>query len=262
MSEGSQSEVRVTTSADAEPEGPRGAAAMFGPTLNAIIAPGKAYDALAQRPFLSLWILLWVTVSTTLLTFMNLDMQRQFMRIGFVESIARGDTQMDAEQAARALETMDRWAPAVGLAQNLFLVLLVGGIALVIWGGATIAGGSSKFSGALGVASVAAVVHPVLATLYVTGLWAIDPPEVRRLADIPEAVPTLGLDLLIGNPDMSMTLRTFLMRADLFNLWWVVLVVIGCERLIGLKRGASVAIAVTIWLVTAGLGAFLSGMNG
>jgi hypothetical protein len=246
---------------ESERHGPTGLAAVFGPSINAVIAPSKAYDALERRPLLSLWILLWVLIAMVTLTLTNLDVQRDFMRVGFAESIARGDTQMDAEQAARALETMDRWAPAFGLAQNLFLVLLIGVIAAVIWGAATVAGGSSKFSSSLAVSSVAAVIHPLLATLYVTALWKVNPPEVRRLSDIPEAVPTLGLDLLVGNPDMSMTLRTFLMRVDLFNLWWVVLVVMGCERLLGVKRGGAIAIAVGLWLVSAGIGAFFAGFN-
>lgn len=241
--------------------GPHGLAAVFGPTIHAVIAPSKAFDALSRRPLLSLWIVLWVLLAMLAMTFSNLDVQRQFMRIGFAESIARGDTQMDAEQASRALEAMDRWAPAFGLAQNLFLVLLVGVMAAVIWGAATVAGGSSRFSSSFAVASVASVAHPLLATLYVTALWELDPPQVRRLADIPEAVPTLGLDLLIGNPEMSMMLRTFLMRIDLFNLWWVVLVVMGCERLLGVKRGAAIAIATGIWLITAGIGAFFAGFN-
>jgi hypothetical protein len=251
----------VSEGADAG-NGPRGLAAVFGPAVNAIVAPGKAYDALAQRPLLSLWIVLWVTVAMTALTFANLDVQRQFMRIGFAESIAQGNTQMEPEQAARALETMDKWAPAFGLAQSLFLVLLIGVYAAVIWGGASIAGGSTRFSLSAAVASVASVAHPLMATAYVSLLWNMSPPEIRRMSDIPEAVPTLGLDLLLGNPDMSMTLRTFLMRVDLFNLWWVILVVMGCERLLRMKRGGAIAVAVTIWLVSSALGAFLSGMNG
>lgn len=242
--------------------GPRGLAAVFGPTVNAIFAPAQAFEALEARPLLALWILLWVIVVMSAVSLLNVDVQRQFMRVGFVESMAQGDQQMDAEQARRVLETMDRWAPAIGILQNLVLVLLVLVITVMLWAGASMLGGSARFGNAFAVAAVASVIHPALAGMYMSLVWAMDPPQIRRMADIPSAVPTLGLDLLVGNEGMSMMARTFLMRIDLFNAWWVVLIVIGAGMLLRVKRNAAIALALTIWMITAGTGAVLSGLNG
>lgn len=234
-------------------------ARIFGPTINAIFAPSKAFDVLDKRPLACLWILLWVTGLLVGLAFVNLDVSKQFARLGVIESMRNQGQELDPEQIGRMIETMDRFAGVGAVAQNLFLVILVAIIAVVLWAGATMLGGSAKFSRATAVASVAAVAHPLLATAYISFNWWLSPPEIRRLADIADAVPTLGLDMLIGTAEMSFTMRTFLMRFDLFNLWWIVLVVMGCERLLRLKRGAAVALAVTIWLVSAAVGAVLAG---
>ncbi len=236
-------------------------ALVLGPTINAIFAPGHAYDVLDKRPLASLWILLWVTAAMIGLAFVNLDVSKQFARVGIIESMTNRGQDVDPEQIAQMVRTFERFAAVGAVAQTLFVLLVVLIVAVVIWAGATILGGSTKFSRATAVASVAAVVHPLLFTAYVGFNWWLSPPEVRRLADVADAVPTLSLDLILGSPEMSLTMRTFLMRVDLFNLWWIILVTIGCERLLRLKRGGAVGLAMTIWLVMATAGALMAGFG-
>ena len=155
----------------------------------------------------------------------------------------------------------DRWAPLATAGQNLFMVVLIGVIAVMLWAGSSMLGGRVRFANSFAVASVAAVVHPAMAGLFMATAWQMDPPQIRRMADIPAAVPSLGLDLLLGSEGMSMVARTFLMRMDLFNLWWGVLIVMGARSLLRLKKGGAIGLAFVIWLITAGTGALLSGMN-
>ena len=42
-------------------------------------------------------------------------------------------------------------------------------------------------------------------------------------------------------------------HVDVFNLWWMVVVVIGSERLLRLKRGAATMLAVTLWILSTAL---------
>ena len=92
------------------------------------------------------------------------------------------------------------------------------------------------------------------------GMWRLNPPDVRRMQDFFESIPSLGLDLLFA-PDISRGLKTLLMRVDLFNAWWVVLVAMGCQRLLGLRRGTAVTMAVVIWAVTSGVSAFWASLG-
>lgn len=240
----------------------RGVAAVLAPTWNAIVAPTKALAALAARPRLAWWVLLWVMLGMVGLSLANLDLQRQFMRVGVISSMQQQGQTPDPEQLARMVEGMDRFAPIIAVAQNLFLLVLVLVIAAMLWGGSTLFGGKSDFSRAVAVAAVGSVIHPLLSTAYVALNWRMNPPEIRRVADIANAIPTLSLDLLVGSDQMSFALRAFLMRIDVFNLWWVIVVVMGCERLLGLKRGAAVSLAAGIWLLSALLATFMATFNG
>ena len=244
-----------------EPVGTRGMAAVFGPTVNAVFAPGRAFEVLESRPVLSAWILAWVVVGMIGMSFMNLDINRQFMRIGVIESMTQRSQDVDTEQLAKAVEGMDRFAPVIATVQNLFVVLLVMIVAAMFWGGSTMLGGRAKFSSALSVAAVGSVVHPLLATCFVALNWRINPPEIRRVSEIVSAVPSLGLDLFFGSDQMSTAVRVLLQRIDLFNIWWVVLVVMGSERLLRLKRGGAVGLALAIWLLSAAVSAGVASLG-
>ena len=240
---------------------PRGVAAVFGPTLNAIFAPAKAFDVLAQRPVLAWWPILWVTVLMMMLGALNLDITRQIMRVGMLEGMAQQGQQIDAEQVRSMIETMDQWAPAWAVGFNLFILIAVGVFAALIWVGASIMGGSTRFSNSIAVASVGAMVHPLLATAFVSLVWRLDPPEIRRMADFVQSTPSLGIGLLFGSTELSPAMAQVVARVDVFNFWWMAIVVIGSERLLGLKRGGAMTLAVTLWALSMGLVAFWTSLS-
>lgn len=240
---------------------PTGMAAVFGPTANAILAPGRAYEALDARPLLALWPLLWTTLGMVLLGLWNLEITRQIMRVAMLQGMVGQGQDPDPEQMRQMIEGMDRFAPAWAVGGNLFIILAVLVIAVLVWMGSSVLGGRTNFARSLGVTAIASVVHPLLATTFVSVMWKLDPPEIRRMEDMFESLPSLGLDLLVRGGDTSLFVRTLLARVDLFNLWWLALVAIGCERLLGLKRGAAVGLAGTIWLLSALLAAFWASMG-
>ncbi len=242
--------------------GPRGTGAIFGPTLNAVIAPEKAFSALDARPVLAIWPMIWTVVGMMGLAFWNLEITRQMMRIGAVEGMMRQGGQPDPEQLSRTIDMMDRFAPFWAVGGNLFILIMIALIAVVFWIGSSLLGGRTNFGRSLGVASVGAVIHPLLSTSFVSLMWKLDPPEIRRMRDFLESMPSLGLDMLFRNSELSLFVHTLLARVDLFNIWWVVVVSVGGQKLLGLKRGAAVGLAVTIWAATACIAAFWAGMNG
>ena len=251
--------VDSTERSDAEPA--RGLTAVFGPTLNAIFAPTEAFGALAERPLLACWPLLWLTVLMMLLGVVNFEITRQIMRVEMIEAMAQQGQQIEAEQLRTMIETMDRWAPVWAVGFNLFIILAVGAFAALIWIGASIMGGPAKFSHSFSVASIGAVIHPLLATAFVTLVWRLDPPEIRRVADFVQSTPSLGLSLLLDTTELSPAMAQVLARIDVFNFWWMAVVVIGGEQLLGLKRGSAMTLAITLWGLSMALTAFWTNLG-
>lgn len=240
---------------------PTGAAAIFGPTINAVFAPQAAFDALLKRPILAAWPVIWVTLGAAVMGVLNTDVTRQMFRISTVESMRQRGQELDPEQLRPILEGIDRWAPIIAPAQNLFLVLIVVVVAVFFWIAASLAGGSTNFSRSFGVAAVGAVISPLLVVAFITLMWQIDPPEFRRMEEFAQATPTLSLALLFGDAEMSVFMRTLLGAVSLFNVWWIYVSTIGCRTLLEIKSGAAWGIPVSIWLLTSLIGAALAGMG-
>ena len=189
-----------TTDDPYEEEGPRGAAAIFGPTINAILAPQAAFDALLARPVLAVWPFVWVTLSAVALGVLNTDVMRQIFRISMIEGMQRGGQELDREQLRPMLEGIDKYVWIFAPAQNLFLLLFVVVVAAVFfWIAASLAGGSTRFSRAFGVAAIGAVISPLLVLGFVTLMWQMDPPVFRRMSEFAAATPTLSLSLFFAN---------------------------------------------------------------
>jgi len=244
-----------------EADVPRGVAAIFGPTLNAVLAPTQAFEVLGRHPLLAGWPIFWMIVVMMLLGAVNLDITRQIMRVGVVEGMAGQGQQVDAEQVRTIIDTMDKWAPAWAVGFNLFALLSVVVLAGLIWIGASTMGGVTKFSHSFAVASIGAVIHPLLATAFVTLVWRLEPPEIRRVADFVRSMPSLGLGLFTGDIELSPAMAQVVARVDVFNFWWMAVIVIGCERLLGLKRGAAMAMAIALWVLSTGLMAFWASLG-
>ena len=96
------------------------------------------------------------------------------------------------------------WLPLTPLLSVLLPVLL---FAVLIWAASSVLGGSTDFRLSAAVASAAAVITPGLYTVYVTLVWWLRAPEIRRSADIALAMPTAGIDLLFLELEMQPWLR-------------------------------------------------------
>jgi len=245
-----------------EQEGPTGAAAIFGPTINAIFAPQAAFDALLARPVLAVWPIIWVTLSAIVLGVLNTDVTRQIFRISMIESMQRQGQDLDPEKLRPMLEGIDKWAPLFAPAQNLFLLLFVVIVAVFFWIAASLSGGSTRFSRAFGVAAIGAVITPLLVLAFVTLMWQLNPPEFRRMAEFAQATPSLSLALFFTDAETSMFMTTLLSGVSLFNAWWIYVSAIGCRTVLEIKSGAAWGVPVAIWLLTTLASAGLASLNG
>ena len=227
-------------------EAPSGASAIFGPFFNAILGPADCWRALDARPLLGIWIALWVGALQTVLAVINLPISRQAM-IAATRSTMQAQGDVSAEQLRQSAETMGWVAGIFAYAGVLFILLMIAVVALTIWLIATVMSGEATFGRSFALASAAAVIKPLLYSVYVTIILQINPPEIRRAQDIQEMTPTLGLDLLISGPDTPGWLNALFMRIDLFSLWWMVLIVSGSMVLLKLSKAKGITLGAILW---------------
>jgi hypothetical protein len=243
-------------------DGPRGAAAVFGPTVNAVMAPQAAFEALLARPVLAIWPLIWVSLGAVVMGVINSDITRQTFRIGMIEGMQRQGQELDPEQLRPMLEGIDRWAPILAPVNNLFLVVFVVLMAVFFWIASSLSGGSTRFAKAFGVAAIGAVITPLLLLGFMTMMWQIDPPEFRRIAEFTRATPTLSLALIFVGDETSVAMTTILQSVSLFNVWWIYVTSVGCRVLLEIKSGAAWGVPIVLWALMTLIGAGLASLGG
>jgi len=232
-----------------ESEGPTGAAAIFGPFFNAILAPAQCWEALDAKPKLAMWIVVLIMVFSTVLAVINLPITQQIMVQTTRAQMRASGQEVSAEQLQQTADLMTTIGTGLAYASSLFILLIIAITALVIWVLASIMGGKgSTFGRAFGVAAAAGVIRPLLYSVYATIILNMNPPEIRRPEDASTMTPTLGLDLLLTGPDTPLWLNVIYQRVDLFNLWWLVLVVSGSMAVLKLRKGQAITVAAVMWL--------------
>lgn len=249
-----------------EPEGPTGAAAIFGPFISAITSPAKCWEALDARPLLSVWIALWVAAFSTAIAIYNLPITQQAMiQVTRAQMRSRGQ-EISAEQLQRTeqmMTTFSTWIAYVGAPLGT-LIFYLAIPALVVWLVASMMRGGATFSRSFALVSAGAVVRPLLQSIYVTIILQLNPPQIRRPEDAIQMQPSLGLDLLLSGVELPLWLTAVLKRVDLFNIWWIALVASGSMVLLKLSKGQGIAVGVIIWILGTMLavgGALLQGLG-
>ncbi len=233
-----------------EAEGPTGAAAIFGPFFNAILAPAQCWEALDARPKLAAWIVVWIAVFSTVMAVINLPITQQIVVQSAVATQRAAGQEISAEQVQRMAGWMTTGVTVAAYASSLLILALIAFTALIIWVLASIMGGTgTTFGRAFGVAAGAAVIRPFLYGIYASVILNMNPPEIRRPEDAATMTPTLGLDLLLAGPDTPVWLNVIYQRIDLFNFWWLALIVSGSMAILKLRQGQAITLAGLMWLV-------------
>ncbi len=229
-----------------EPEGSFGIGAVFGPFLNAIVAPKECWAALDAKPMLSIWIMVWIAVFSTGMAIYNMPIMQRIM----VESARVGmRADVTPEQLQQTQDIMMMWGRGAAYGSSIVLLVMIAITALVIWVlGAIMGGAGVTFGRAFGVAAAAAVIRPFLYSIYATVILNMNPPTIRRPEDAATITPTLGLDLVLSGPDTPVWMHAFFARIDLFLLWYAVLIVTGCVGVMKLSKGQGITVATILWL--------------
>jgi hypothetical protein len=248
---------------DGDDDAPSGFAAIVGPTINAVVAPAKCWQALDAKPKLAIWIFVWVALVSTALGIWNLPITQQATTATMQYSMRAQGREVSPEELDQIM-SWTLWSiklmAYIGTPVFIFIFLLF--FALLMWLGASVMGGSGRFSRSFGLAAAGAVIHPVIYSLYVSIILHMRPPEIRRPQDMVLMTPTVGPHLLFDAADTPVWLYTLLTKTDLFNLWWIILVAGGAQVLLRLKKGPAIALAVGIWVFTTAIAVLMAMLQG
>jgi len=236
---------------DSQPqvEAPSGAAAIVGPFFNAIVAPAQTWEALDAKPILSMWIVLWIAVFSTAMSIYSLPISQRIMAQSTIAAQRAQGQEFTPEQMQQTVDVMATVATVFAYASSVLMLVIIAFTALLIWVLASIMGGTGTTYGrAFAVAAGAAVIRPLVYSVYATVILNMNPPEIRRPQDAATIAPTLGLDLLLVGPDTPLWLTAIYQRVDLFQLWWLVLVVSGSMAVLKLKKGQAITLGAILWV--------------
>lgn len=245
--------------------GASGMAAIVAPTFNAILAPSECFEVLDEKPTRAWWIYLWTGLVMLGLGVWNLSLTRSAFTAMTRTQMEASGQEMSAEQIRQAQQFNETLATVTTFASPVLLLAQFLIVAAVIWLVASLVGKSGGFSRAFAVTMGAAVVHPMTYSIYASIILHMNPPEIRRAQDFALMTPTAGLDLLFDRAELASWVLPILQRIDLFNIWWAVLVVIGAQKVLGMRRGQAITVAVVVWglgTAFAAVGGLVQGMAG
>ncbi len=215
-----------------------------GRLLGVLAAPGETFRSIAGRPT---WVapLLVLMLSATVVGWMvtsRLDLAPVIRH-----RLEAAGGQVSAEQAERSIEMAKKLAPYLALFQGLVAapaIYLV--VALLLWIGCRLVGSEMGYR-----ASLATTLHGLLplavgALLAIPVLWnhgAVTPEEARSGSFL---ISSLAAVAPAGAGPVE---RALLGSVDLFSLWAIILLIIGCRIVARVSRAAAVGVVASLWLL-------------
>jgi hypothetical protein len=215
-----------------------------GRLLGALVAPGETFRSLAGRPT---WLapLLVMVLSATVVGWMvssRLDLAPVIRH-----RLEASGSQVSAEQAEHGIEMAKKLTPYLALFQGLVAAPAVYLLAaLLLWIGCRLVGSEMGYR-----ASFATTLHGLLplavgALLAIPVLWnhgTLTPEEARSGSFL---VSNLAAAAPAGAGPVA---RALLGSVDLFSLWAIVLLIIGCRIVARISRAAAVGVVAGLWLL-------------
>lgn len=196
----------------------------------------------------------WLPFVITTLCSLSLTVSSVY-RIGFHQLTVN----MVRSDPANA-ESFDRMSPeqkesALGTAETVFevstystpvLVILYNALyALVLWGGINVlAGGRADFGSIFTVLLYADLVQGLKAILSATILWA-NPNDLNSTFNLQNPIGSnIGYYL---DPTYQGWSRTLLESVDVFTIWYLVMIALGCAIVGKIKKGTSIKLVFGVW---------------
>lgn len=224
------------------PEPPISAGAALAGTF---VAPASTFERLAKHPtwWLPLVISLVLTIVSVLVVTPKMDVERSVRQSmeKRAEKTGQAVSEAQVEQALAVSKKFAAFTPVFAAVAGAGAFFLVG---LILWGAAQAFGGETRYGQTLAVWA-----HGQMPNL-VAGLLAIPVFLSRPDASITQEEAgtvfksSVGAFLSLETPAV---VRTLASSIDVFSLASLALLVIGFQRLPGLKKGTGAAVPIVCW---------------
>jgi hypothetical protein len=228
-----------------------------GRLVDALLAPTKAFNAIAERPtwLLPLIVMLVLAAANGLFMTQRLDFEA-ITRQAFAD---RGATP-DPAEIEQAVALQEKIAPIFGVVNPLVFgtgFFLLG--ALVFWVAFKMLGSELTYR-----SSLAAFSHAFVPTILGS---LLNLPVVLRRESIDMSEVMAGGNLLASNlgalasEEASPVVRALLSSADVFSVWVMLLLILGYSIVGRVSRGSAAVAVVVIWLLGVGVKVGLAALS-
>jgi hypothetical protein len=215
----------------------------FGRVIGALVAPGKTFRSIAERPTwgVAFAVLMVVTVVATLIFFQKVD---------FAE-VARQQMEAQGREVPPEMEQAGGMIRGCAMAAALIMPLVIYfGVPLVLWGVFTLLGGTIDYRTSLAVALHAMMPLAVSALLAIPVLFSRESLSYEEV----QAGSVLMSNLAAFAPeDASPILIAALSSLDIFTIWCVVLLILGYAIAARVSKAKAAAAILALWFVLIGI---------
>ena len=227
----------------------------FGRLAGALVAPGKTFRSIAERPT---WLLAFLVVCLTpvvpgLLAGPKIDWE-DVVRT----QIERADADLPREQVEQAVAMWEKLGPVLTYLGPAMIAVALLLFTAVLWGAFTLAGGQPGFKRSLAVVSHAMLPLAVASLLSIPVVLSLDTVGAEQL----ESGSYLQSSLAAFAPeDAGPVLLALLSKIDVFSIWTVVLLAIGFRYAAGVSPSTAALTAGLMWLVWIGVSVGLAALG-
>jgi hypothetical protein len=215
----------------------------FGRLLGALVAPGKTFRSIAERPTWLPPLLLLLTLGTAAgyMLQQRVD-QEEMVRY----QMSQFGMEVSEDQMQQAVERAEKQGP-VGLIVAPFIsaiVFLI--VALVFWVAFKLIGSEMDFRSSLATtvhAMLPAAVSLILTILVLLGRSAVTPEEMMGGGILASSAALFAPD------EASRVVKSLLGSLDVFSIWTLLLLVIGYSVVAKVSRKSAAITVVVVWLV-------------
>ncbi len=219
----------------------------FGRLIGALVAPGKTFRSIAERPT---WVVAFLVVALSPLA-PGLIAAHKMDWEGIIKTqLERADVQLPQDQIDQRVEMMEKIGPVFTYVAPLFLAVFILVCGLAFWGAFTLAGGELGFKRSLAVTShgmLPLAVSSLLSVPIALGLEKVG-------AEVAEQGSYLKSNLAAFAPEgANAVVISLLAHVDVFTIWSVVLLAIGFVFAAKVKSSTSAITVTLLWLLYVGI---------
>lgn len=207
-------------------------------------APAETFADIARRPdiLVPLLVIILVGYVTTFMVMPHLDFDAMIAQQG--EMMKKQNPNISDADIAQMGRFTTAFAKAMGYIGPLLVIVGYAIIALVVWGACRIMGGEGNYMQAFSTTLYAHFPRVVLGIVMAVVVMARGKVDPSQMATVVKSSPAFLVDM-----QTQPVLFTLLGSLEIFQIWTIILMIIGFAAVSKLSRAKTAAIIVTLWII-------------